>query len=163
MTFVQAVKSAALNYSNINGRASRSEYWWYQLTHLAFGLCYLVAAIFKAPDLVRFPLQVVSILMFVPVPALTVRRLHDVGHSGWWAIIITLTYLINLFSPLFDGYTVITLFIIWLASMILLTVWLASKGKPGVNKYGENPIPPEKKAKPKYGFKKRKKRRRKRQ
>ena len=66
-------------FSTYSGRAGRSEYW----TFAGFGLVCVVLAFLLGP-LFAF---VAAILCAVPGVALLVRRLHDVGRSGWWAIL----------------------------------------------------------------------------
>ncbi len=98
---VQAVKRAFQKYARFDGRASRSEYWWFTLATTLVGLVFLipVAMVGQASDTGSQPptsaivMVVLGLLVFlalvVPSIAVSVRRLHDAGFSG-------LLYLINL-------------------------------------------------------------------
>ena len=78
------------NYSNFSGRARRSEYWYFILCNalikLVLGL--ITLAIIKASNTMGIIGIVLIILysfaMVVPSLAVVVRRLHDVGKSGWF-------------------------------------------------------------------------------
>jgi uncharacterized membrane protein YhaH (DUF805 family) len=97
MDFGAAVKSFWSNYSNFKGRARRSEYWYVQLFLVLTNLA--VAAIDLAlmdGDVDRFIANggggivglVWILATIVPALAVLVRRLHDIGKSGWWALIL---------------------------------------------------------------------------
>jgi len=86
MDFMQAVKSVLSNYANFNGRARRSEFWWF---YLAMILAFIVAGfidglIFGTIGLFYI---VVALGVIIPSLALTFRRLHDTGKSAWWLLI----------------------------------------------------------------------------
>ncbi|MDZ7933571.1 MAG: DUF805 domain-containing protein [Emticicia sp.] len=72
------------NYTNFEGRARRSEYWYFTLfsTIISWGLSYAGIAM-------NFPwISVIySLAIILPSIALTVRRMHDVGKSGWFMLI----------------------------------------------------------------------------
>lgn len=93
MTFVDSIKSCISKYATFNGRAPRSEFWWFSL--FSFLAQNVVAAFFAVigivfGDYVGMMLSVYIgiglcfMLLVVPGIAVTVRRLHDTGHSGWW-------------------------------------------------------------------------------
>ena len=95
-------------YAQITGRASRSEYWWFYLFTV------LVTA---AADTYGGTLgNLASLAFFLPGLALLVRRLHDVGRSGWW---------------FFITFTII--------GIPVLFYWLVRASDAGANKYGEGP------------------------
>ena len=71
MGFSQAIKKCFRQYAIFSGRASRSEYWWFAL------FAGLVGAI---PILG----QLAYVAIFIPHLAVSVRRMHDRGWSGWW-------------------------------------------------------------------------------
>lgn len=95
--FGGAVRRGFKKYATFAGRASRSEYWWWTLfttiVLVALGIPGAVLGIESSPDggqtpgpagvpfLVAVGLFYLAIL--VPSIALTVRRLHDAGFSGW--------------------------------------------------------------------------------
>jgi uncharacterized membrane protein YhaH (DUF805 family) len=96
MDFATAVKSFWTNYRNFKGRARRSEYWFIQLFLVLTNLA--AAAIDLAlmnGDVDRFIANggggIVGLIWILatiaPALAVLIRRLHDIGKSGWWALI----------------------------------------------------------------------------
>ncbi|MDI2090027.1 DUF805 domain-containing protein [Commensalibacter oyaizuii] len=85
------------NYFNFSGRARRSEYWYYRLSKMVFAfLLGLVSAAafaimgFSDDDLKLYRniiALIMAMLFLFPDLAVCVRRLHDVGRSGWWFLI----------------------------------------------------------------------------
>ena len=79
------------HYADFSGRARRKEYWMYVLFNFLAGL---IARFFDAlhdPSTGFTKLGILSIILyiglFLPTCAVSVRRLHDVGKSGWFMII----------------------------------------------------------------------------
>ena len=118
------------NYANFNGRARRKEYWMYTLilTVLLIALMAIMFSALSLSDETRIetgPSGYLTVLLFfvflvahfIPSLALTVRRLHDTGKSGWWYLIVFVPYLGN--------------FVIFIFTLI--------DGDEGENKYGPNP------------------------
>ena len=99
MTFKQSVVHVFENFSNINGRASRSEYWWWYLFTclVRFGLVTLRILIDNQTAVALFILPI-TILMLIPDICVSIRRNHDSGHSGWW-IICPVVNIVMLFLP----------------------------------------------------------------
>ena len=91
MTFQDSIKSCFNKYGSINGRATRSEFWWFQLFLTIAGIfTFMIDVIFfgYTIDDDFTPVNVIlSIAVFVPMITVTVRRLHDVNRSGWWILI----------------------------------------------------------------------------
>lgn len=85
--FGEAVKRAlTVNYCNLQGRASRSEYWWFVL--FAFVVGAAINVLFCWSTTLNYIISgVVSLAFLLPNLGLAVRRLHDTGHSGWWIFI----------------------------------------------------------------------------
>mgnify|MGYP000190925275 CR=1 FL=1 len=73
------------NYANFQGRASRSEYWWFYLFVFVIGLIPI--------------LGLATLILIIPQLAVTARRLHDINRSGWWVLLW------------FTGFGIITLII----------------------------------------------------
>ncbi len=85
MGFVDAVKSAYSNYANFNGRASRSEYWWFALF---FMIVYIVlGALMAKVQIFGIVLLLFYLGSLVPAIALAARRMHDNDKSGWFMLI----------------------------------------------------------------------------
>ena len=134
MNMQAAVTSVFRNYATFSGRARRAEYWWFILFSL------IVSAILSVLDGALFGYSftsmtgdgsaafeyaspgilgsIWSLATFIPGLAVAVRRLQDTGRSGWWLLI----------------------FLIPLVGLIVLLVWFASRGNPGTNAYGPDPI-----------------------
>lgn len=102
LTFKEAVKICWSKYSDFTGRARRSEYWWFSLFAFLVMLLPLILLIigfgmsqgsYEYPR-TGWPLFIIggivvvilSLIFLVPSLAVTTRRLHDTGHSGWWII-----------------------------------------------------------------------------
>lgn len=117
MTFSQAIPTVFRKYATFNGRADRSEYWWFALG------CFIVNVVLNTLfsltgiKLFYFLDAVFGLAVLVPSLAVCVRRLHDVNKSGWW-IFISLIPLVG------------WVWIIWL---------LATPSYPETNEYG--PVP----------------------
>ena len=115
MDMQKSIKICFKKYANFNGRASRSEYWWFQLFYIIVAF---VAVIFDSMYIdnsqTMGPLELVTTLaLLLPALAVTARRLHDVGRSGWWMLIF-----------------------ITVIGMIPLLIWYISVGTKSKNKYG---------------------------
>jgi uncharacterized membrane protein YhaH (DUF805 family) len=93
MTFVDAVKSGLKNYSNFQGTASRTEFWYFYLFTVLLNMVTSTIDAFIVPSgnlgssLVSGagPLYMISnIALILPNLTLAVRRFHDAGFSGKW-------------------------------------------------------------------------------
>jgi uncharacterized membrane protein YhaH (DUF805 family) len=116
--------TAFKKYADFNGRARRSEYWYYTLMNiiLMVGLQILIticavnnAGIVSAIFGILYLIYALGTL--IPSLAVGVRRLHDIGKSGWMMLVGLI--------PLAGG--------IW------LIVLMATDSAPGENEYGPNP------------------------
>ncbi len=105
------------NYAGFSGRARRTEYWMFALFHLIAVIVLTVLDRLIFQDGPGFLALAYVLLTVIPALAVTVRRLHDTGRSGWW-------YLISL-VPLVGG--------------IVLLVFTVSEGNTGPNQYGDDP------------------------
>jgi uncharacterized membrane protein YhaH (DUF805 family) len=122
--YIAAIKK----YAVFSGRARRKEYWFFGLFGMLISIGLLIAqalagfAIKEIGWVVGTLGSFYGLSMIVPSIAVTVRRLHDTGHSGWWYLLA--------FLPLIGA--------------IIVIVWLARDSDPLANKYGPNPKgPPE--------------------
>lgn len=115
-------------YAEFNGRARRKEYWMFTLFNCIFYFAYCIVAMVAVAALGRntepaiafavfIPLWLYGLAVFIPSLAVTVRRLHDTGRSGFW-------FLISL-VPFVGG--------------IILLVFVCSDSQPGPNMFGPNP------------------------
>ncbi len=101
MKFSEALKSFWSNYATFTGRSRRSEYWYIQLFLVVTNM--VAAAIdfvLMDGDVDQFIANggggivglVWILATIVPALAVLVRRLHDTGKSGWWALMILIPF-----------------------------------------------------------------------
>ncbi|OIQ28814.1 MAG: DUF805 domain-containing protein [Bacteroidetes bacterium MedPE-SWsnd-G2] len=80
------------NYANFNGRARRKEYWMFLLIHLityfSLAIIQTVSILNNGPTLLFSLLTAIYLIgIIIPSIAVAVRRMHDVGKSGWYILI----------------------------------------------------------------------------
>ncbi|WP_162148500.1 DUF805 domain-containing protein [Asticcacaulis sp. AC402] len=83
LSLSEAVQACVNKYAQFQGRASRSEYWWFYLACLIAGIVLEVLAYISG---FRF-LNILALAWFLPGLASVVRRLHDNNRSGFWILI----------------------------------------------------------------------------
>lgn len=107
-------------YATFEGRARRKEYWFFTLVStaisLALGYVEGFLGLFTGTELSVLSL-IYLVFVFLPTLAVAVRRLHDIGRSGWW-------YLLNLVP---------------LVGSIVVLIFLVQDSQPEDNQYGANP------------------------
>ena len=113
MNFSTAISTCLSKYATFKGRATRSEFWWFYLftVLMGWGATIVGATLGDIGDVFS---NIVTLIFLIPVLAAGSRRLHDIGRSGWWQLLML---------------TVI--------GVILLLVWWASDSKKESNEYGE--------------------------
>ena len=114
-------------YAKFDGRASRSEFWYFVLFYFIANLILaLVDAFVINPMLGATPAQagqggflqiIFALALLVPSIAIAVRRLHDIGKSGWWYLIA--------FIPVIG--------------LLVLLYFFVLNSQPDTNQYGSNP------------------------
>jgi uncharacterized membrane protein YhaH (DUF805 family) len=110
MTFVESITTCLKDkYVDLNGRASRSEYWWFVLFNFASQIVISIVSSMLA--------GLVALGLLLPAVAVGARRLHDIGKSGWWMLI---------------G-------IIPILGWLILIYWYVQPTAEGSNEYGEPP------------------------
>lgn len=79
------------NYANFKGRARRKEYWMFVLFNMLFAIGAMVldnVLGIASPAVGYGPIYgIYALATFVPSLAVGVRRMHDVGKSGWFLLI----------------------------------------------------------------------------
>ena len=102
-------------YKNFYGRASRREYWMFVLinTLISIGLAMIEQVLFSGTSLLS---GLYTLVVIIPGVAVTIRRLHDIGKSGWMQLIILI--------PLIGS--------IW------FLILMAREGEHGGNQYGND-------------------------
>ncbi|MFN1619218.1 DUF805 domain-containing protein [Vibrio rotiferianus] len=110
-----------LNYTNFNGRARRQEYWYFTLVNvlvnLVMGIIDRVIGSVMQMDSFGFFGVIYALFIMIPSIAVTVRRLHDSGRTGWWALIA--------FVPVIG--------------ILVLLYFLIQDSEEGSNQYGVSP------------------------
>lgn len=108
-------------YAEFNGRARRTEYWMFALFNVIISIVLTIIDAFTGliiPQLgVGLLSGLYSLAVFIPGLAVTVRRLHDTGRTGWWILIA--------FIPLIGA--------------LVLLVFMVLGSEDESNKYGDNP------------------------
>ena len=110
MNFVESVKHGMTHYVDFGGRAGRAEYWWFTLFVFVVNV---IAAFLGLLGILA------SVALLVPTIAVQVRRLHDVGKSGWWLLIL----------------------VVPLIGVIVIAWWSMLASQPGANAWGETAKP----------------------
>lgn len=102
-------------YAQFTGRSRRKEFWMFVLFNFLVGV--VLAIVDRALGLNGILNGVYTLAILVPAIALWVRRLHDIGKSGWWVLIGLIPFI----------------------GAIVLIVFAVQDSNPGANEYGENP------------------------
>lgn len=99
MTFTESIKRCLIEkYADFNGRASKSEYWWFALFSV---LVYIGVALLSGGALDEMGnmsgtattmFLLVALALLLPSVAVAVRRLHDTDKSGWFYLVALIPY-----------------------------------------------------------------------
>ena len=109
MSFGDSVKNCLINnYAGFSGRASRSEYWfWVLFTILVSIVTGITDGFVFGWDLgdPKWITDIISLFFILPGLSVFVRRLHDVGQSGWWILssILILPILLLIYWSIIEG------------------------------------------------------------
>ena len=146
LNFFEAIKVCFSKYATFSGRARRSEFWWFYLLGVILNMAFSVLVKWKMAKIAAIEsaiysgvdtnslmaqaesadtifytcaiiLSVIGLILFIPMLAAWVRRLHDVGKSGhllWLILLCGIGGLVPLIMCISDG-------------------------QPGENQYGPNP------------------------
>ncbi len=121
-------------YADFRGRARRKEYWMFTLFYCIFALVALILDIiigttYSSEGVLDSILNegtttqigliegIFNIAILIPSTAVSVRRLHDIGRSGWWLLLVLLPII----------------------GLIWLIVWAIFDSHPETNEWGPNP------------------------
>lgn len=105
-------------YVNFSGRASRREFWGCMLfVFLTILLTEILVIFTMGEENVEAAIYMGTLIYFLPCIAVTARRLHDIGKSGWLQLIT----------------------VIPVVGFIMLIIWGCTEGDQGENKYGHKP------------------------
>ncbi|MDO5484313.1 MAG: DUF805 domain-containing protein [Desulfovibrionaceae bacterium] len=125
-------------YRSFAGRASRSEFWWFSL--VTWLVCGWLLHTFPFASL-SASVSIVAVLAFAPPwLAVTARRLHDVGRSGWWqAPALALLVLAGLLAR--EGGITLALGLGLALLVAGFGAWVLSRpGTDGPNRFGPDPL-----------------------
>ena len=110
MNFTKSIEICFNKFANFEGRARKSEFWWFQLFCV---IVQIVGAIIDALlGYAELFVWIGYIIVLLPSVAVGARRLHDTGRSGWWQL----------------------LYLTFIGIIILIVWWVADGDKK--NKYG---------------------------
>ena len=108
-------------YAVFSGRARRKEYWYFVLFNAIFGVALslidLILILWSETVGIGLLNIIYSLAVLIPFMAVSVRRLHDTGRTGWW-MLMSLIPIIG-----------------WL----VLLVFNVQGGDPDANRFGPNP------------------------
>jgi serine/threonine protein kinase len=131
-------------YADFSGRARRREYWYFALFNMITMILLLIAGIiigsiiaeqydsmeyyydyynnyYNYAEYIMTSITVImsiyGLIVFLPALAVTVRRLHDSGKSGWWLLINLIPY----------------------AGSIVIFIFTLLDSQPNANEYGASP------------------------
>ena len=164
MSFTQAINSCFLKFLTFEGRAPRSEYWFFYLfTQLVIGALYLLELVLDraggANGRTLFFLNIIAAGALIPPHlSVTIRRLHDTGRSGFWVLapIAPLPFVIGLImapegalsfwaSSVDEDIALVAVSILglaWVAIFLALFIFMVLPGDPKANQFGPNPLHP---------------------
>ena len=113
MTFSESVSVCFKKYFVFEGRASRSEYWWFQLI---VSPSYFISEVLD--NEISFFFLGITLFTLIPAISAGVRRLHDTNKSGFFLLIS--------FIPFIGGLV-----------LLFLLIPVGTKGK---NRFGPDPL-----------------------
>lgn len=113
MNFSESVSTCLKKYFVFEGRASRSEYWWFQLI---VSPSYFISEVLD--NEISFFFLGITLLTLIPAISVGVRRLHDTNRSGFFLLIS--------FIPFIGG--------------LILLFLLIPVGTKGKNRFGPDPL-----------------------
>lgn len=122
--FIDTLKN---RYAEFDGRATRSEYWYYFLFYLLLIFTAKVLDTYVLNPILGMTIEeasqggfiqvIIALALIVPTIALGIRRLHDIGKTGWWMLI---------------G-------LVPIVGFVVLMYFYITDSQPETNKYGTNP------------------------
>ena len=176
MDFFTAVQTGIARTLDFSGRSRRSEFWWFTL----FSMLVVIVAIsldrllglpalgvmpetglpetyqqslFWVFRVGTHPIETLTgLLLFIPLYSLMVRRLHDTGRSGYWALAFyglnfvsgpTITRMMAAVEAedmtLFNNQTVLIILMVNVVASVLYLIFMIKDSDTGPNPYGPSP------------------------
>ncbi|WP_319823594.1 DUF805 domain-containing protein [Thalassovita sp.] len=134
MELSESIRTVLKNkYFGFAGRASRSEYWWFQfllfLINIGLGLLVIILVALEANidgfGLLMLPVAICMVALLIPTLAVSARRFHDINMSAGWLVV----FLILTAIPYVGFLTAI----VWI-------VLFCQRGTVGENRFGSDPL-----------------------
>lgn len=114
MNFQTAITICLTKYAVFSGRAVRSEFWWFVLFTIVGNVILSIIDVAIGMGGLQPLSNLFSLATIIPSLAVGARRLHDIGKSGWWQLLV----------------------LIPLIGWIILAFWCAKEGPAEANAYG---------------------------
>ena len=150
ISFQDSIRSFFINWSDFNGRSSRSEHNWILLFSLIVNILFYLIGIFLGVILyvsnetsslsslilviivflISTIVLIASLFLLIPTISLTIRRIHDIGFSGWYLLLFILVGAITYYLSSYMFLIYIIPFYTWL---------IFSSGERKYNKFGHVP------------------------
>jgi uncharacterized membrane protein YhaH (DUF805 family) len=168
MTLPDAVRQALRKYADFSGRASRPEYWWWVLATVIASLILgtldtFIVSLIDRPAAFSPLNGIFWLAVLLPCLAVSARRLHDIGKTGWWILLwfvvalfgwipvvvgIAFAALAGVFSGIIEESAVVVLAVgaivtvlVQLGLILWVILWMARQGQSGVNSFSQDPRP----------------------
>ena len=103
------------NYVNFSGRDSRKQYWMFVLGNIIVSFVLGIIGSILGKDVSNIISFIYSLAILLPSTGMAVRRLHDIGKSGWFFLVV----------------------LIPLVGAFILIFFLIKEGDPAPNEYGD--------------------------
>ena len=115
MTFQQSIRTCLNKYIDIEGRAARSEYWWFVLFTI---IANIVASTLDVMTGLPVFAALITLALLAPSITVGVRRLHDRDMSGWWILLVLIPAI----------------------GTLILLILFVMRGTQGPNRFGPEPL-----------------------
>jgi uncharacterized membrane protein YhaH (DUF805 family) len=107
-------------YAVFDGRARRKEYWYFVLFNAIIGFVLgLIEAVAGIGPEIGFSVLggIYTLAILLPSIGVNIRRLHDIGRSGWWLFISLIPFI----------------------GAIIMLIFTVTDSQEGTNQYGPSP------------------------
>ena len=133
MNFIVAIRSGFNNYFNFKGRASKSAFWYFLLFEFIYFFIagFLLGMVGVNDDIFAVATLFLVLPIAIPGIAVTARRIHDFGKSGWMQCIFIPGFVIDEFLG--------TRMVIWFVTFVIFAIYCSQNGTHGKNKFGTKP------------------------
>ena len=133
MGFIESVRICLGKYAQFNGRASRSEFWYFCLACVIYFFVagFLLGMAEVSDEVFDLATLVLLIPIFIPGISVAARRLHDINQSGWMQCIFIPGFVADEFLG--------TGWVIYALTLALWAFWFSQTGKKGKNRFGAQP------------------------